>query len=82
MSWTVFIESATVRHVITLDDEQEHQVSAWDDDSYPFDSVPTCDCPCRPRREYKDNICIFTHSSFDGREGLEWASEILSPTSG
>jgi hypothetical protein len=75
--WTVFIESGKVRHVLPLDDAEEHIDSSWEDNSYPFDPVPQCDCPCHPRREYEKDICIFIHSSFDGREGLEWANEIL-----
>jgi len=77
MSWGVFIESAQVRHVIPLDDYGEH-IDASEEKEYPMGPHFECKCPCCPRWEYKDGICIFIHSSFDGREALEWANEILS----
>jgi hypothetical protein len=74
--WTVFIESQEVRHVIPLDDAGEHLDSSHDED-LPFGPCPACSCPCRPKRTFEGPVTIFIHSSFDGREGLEWANEIL-----
>jgi hypothetical protein len=37
------------------------------------------DCPCRPRLEPVHSIVIVVHNSFDGREAVEWANDILKP---
>jgi len=79
MAWTVFIESSNIRHVIPLDDEHEHEdVSYWFADKN-LDQFPECHCKCCPKREYNvdKDTWLFIHSSFDGREALEWANEIL-----
>lgn len=34
-------------------------------------------CPCSPYRKTVENCTIIVHNSFDGREGLEMAKEIL-----
>lgn len=37
-------------------------------------------CPCNPRLEYREDEegkLVIVHNSFDGREGVEWAEEIL-----
>jgi hypothetical protein len=76
MSWETYIESERVRHVIPLDDPPGHDdTSHWEE--WPFGPAAVCDCACHPRREYQGDVCIFIHSSFDGREALEWAQEIL-----
>lgn len=76
MAWKVFIESPEVRHVIPLDDAGSHlEVSR--DKELPFGTEPVCDCSCAPRWEDKDGVRIFIHNSFDGREGLEWAMDLL-----
>lgn len=38
-----------------------------------------CPCPCKPRVEVaNDGITpVIIHNSFDGREAVEWAKEIL-----
>lgn len=37
-----------------------------------------CECKCNPRIErQKNGAVIVVHNSFDGREGVEWANEIL-----
>jgi len=35
-------------------------------------------CSCKPRLEVENGIDIYIHNSFDGREGLENALEILN----
>ena len=35
-------------------------------------------CHCLPRVEYESGSMIIVHSSFDGREGVEWTNEILN----
>lgn len=76
MSWEVYIESQTVRHVVPLDDEEPHFRYSREED-LPFGPFPRCDCHCHPRWEREGDVIIFIHSSFDGREALEWAKEIL-----
>lgn len=35
-------------------------------------------CFCNPRVEYINGNMIIIHNAFDGREGIEWAKEILN----
>lgn len=35
------------------------------------------DCPCGTRVEIENGHPIIIHGSFDGREGVEWAKELL-----
>lgn len=39
---------------------------------------PYCPCKCEPEIEVCGDAIIFIHNSFDGREGVEWANEILN----
>lgn len=41
--------------------------------------LPICRCNCKPKVEYTANprSWIITHNSFDGREGVEWVTEML-----
>lgn len=34
-------------------------------------------CHCNPKIKYESGNTIIIHNSFDGREGVEWANEIL-----
>lgn len=34
-------------------------------------------CECKPIVEHEGGNIIVIHNSFDGREGVEWANEIL-----
>jgi hypothetical protein len=55
-------------HVYPLDDIEEHDTS---------DNGNTCKCD--PQVIIQDNAeIIVVHNSFDGREGVEWANEILN----
>jgi hypothetical protein len=51
-------------HVYPLDDIEEHCIIGTD-------------CKCNPIIESNAEI-IIVHNSFDGREGVEWANEILN----
>lgn len=44
-----------------------------------FMTTPTlfCKCDCIPRIEKEGEIFLVHHNSFDGREGVEWANEVL-----
>lgn len=60
-------------HVFPQNDEKPHEfTSTLDDGLY-------CPCKCAPIIIEKENgAFIIVHNSFDGREGVEWAAEILS----
>lgn len=51
-------------HVLPVDDLRPHE--------------ETSTCPCGPRVITENGTMICIHNSFDGREGLEWANEILN----
>lgn len=76
--WLAIIETRGLRHVIPLNDLGDHDTHAY----YGRDGLPLCDCHCTPRKEWMSDsdAWVFVHSSFDGREGCEWANEILNKT--
>ena len=51
-------------HIIPLNDIEEHLAFGTG-------------CPCDPQLIYEEEEVIVVHNSFDGREGVEWANEIL-----
>jgi hypothetical protein len=55
-------------HVAPLDDIEEHNLS---------DTGNTCKCNPEVIIQSNSEILVI-HNSFDGREGLEWANEILN----
>jgi hypothetical protein len=40
--------------------------------------LPYCECECRPEHMEVMGGMVIVHHSFDGREGVEWANEILN----
>jgi hypothetical protein len=55
-------------HVSPIDDLEEHDLT---------DTGNTC--KCNPTIIIEDDSdIIVVHNSFDGREGIEWANEILN----
>lgn len=60
-------------HVVPLNDICEHIESCYED--YYF--LPYCPCECEPKINQVDGGFVVVHNSFDGREGVEWANEIL-----
>ena len=54
-------------HIHPLNDIKEHDTS---------DTGNTCHC--EPTVRVAGNEIFVTHNSFDGREGVEWANEILN----
>ena len=53
-------------HVYPLNDLEEHDLDGTQ-------------CKCEPRIIAEPNAeMIVVHNSFDGREGVEWANEILN----
>lgn len=80
--WLVKVESPHSIHVTPLDDEEAH-IEITREEELPFGSWPVCDCRCRPKRLNEgEGRYIFVHNSFDGREGVEWANELLSKKNG
>lgn len=55
-------------HVTPLNDTEEHDLS---------DTGNTCKCNPEVIIE-SDSEIIVVHNAFDGREGVEWANEILN----
>ncbi len=37
-----------------------------------------CECKCGPRLSIENGIILINHNSFDGREGVEWANELIN----
>ena len=54
-------------HIHPLNDIKEHDTS---------DKGNTCHCS--PEVRIAGNEIFVTHNSFDGREGVEWANDILN----
>jgi hypothetical protein len=77
MAWVTKITDRNVVQVIPLNDDGEHTEEVeWE--SLPFDDAPVSKCSCDTRREINSNgMWVLIHQSFDGREGVEWAAEIL-----
>lgn len=61
-NWGVFYFLDDI-HILPNNDEHTHAVDV--------------DCACGPSQEYHHGVLIVTHNSFDGREGVEWANELL-----
>lgn len=62
-----------VWHVYPVEDNQEHALVALE-----LNGAPYCQCKCEPEIKNEGDSFLIIHNSFDGREGIEWANEILS----
>lgn len=51
-------------HVLPINDIKVHEESTT--------------CECEPKVIHENGNMIVVHNSFDGREGVEWANEILN----
>lgn len=70
-------------HIYPLNDLKEHYTESVDAriDGFSNDVPPHCPCLCNPKKDQReDGVWIIIHNSFDGREGLEWANELLNNT--
>ncbi len=73
------ITKENIQHVLPVDDIMPHTEFCI----FPKGGLPFCECMCTPEhQEVGDNDngvtgLIVIHKSFDGREGVEWANEIL-----
>ena len=71
----MIIDPDKVFHIYPIDEECDHIIFL----TYPPIGEPYSECKCHPRLEEAENEHIMViHSSFDGREGLELANEILN----
>ena len=52
-------------HVHPVEDKKEHDTESFT-------------CHCNPEIKTQDGNMIIIHNSYDGREGVEWANEILT----
>jgi hypothetical protein len=73
-NWGVFIDEniSNLIHIYPMNEEHSESIIS---NRLP----PISDCPCSPKVEWneKRHTWIMTHSSFDGREGIEEINEIL-----
>ena len=68
------IEPGKVIHIYPKDEEEQHIIFL----TYPPIGEPYSECKCEPWFKPADNGYILViHASFNGREALEWAQEIL-----
>jgi len=64
-----------VIHIYPIDEENEHVIFL----TYPVLGDPYSECKCEPWFKPAENGCtLVIHASFNGREGLEWANDILN----
>jgi hypothetical protein len=70
------IDPEKVYHIFPLDDLDKHIFQC----EYPVYGTPFCPCKCNPEWKEEDDALLIVHNSFDGREGVEWANEILNST--
>lgn len=69
------IDPESIQHVYPVDDLQEHDLSCHPVLNW---TGALCFCPCNPTYQSEGEGLIVVHNSFDGREGVEWAKEILN----
>lgn len=74
MSYEV-ITTGTLINLIPKDDCDVHS----EETDWSVRDLVTSKCTCGARVNFENGHWVVTHSSFDGREGLEWAAEILQP---
>lgn len=70
------IDPEKVYHISPNNDTHPHKLHCL----YPAIGDVTCSCMCHPRIEEDNGFLFVIHNSFDGREGVEWAKEILDPS--
>lgn len=70
-----------INHVYPVNDENDHLLET----EYDMANQLKCRCACEPKLEfhhiYDGHYITFVtiiHNSFDGREAVEWANEILA----
>jgi hypothetical protein len=68
------INRDNIWHVYPINDEKEHNLNT----EFPVIGEPVCKCECLPIHEKEGEGLVIVHNSFDGREGVEWVSQILN----
>lgn len=69
-----------ILHIVPLNDSSQHyEATSFATEENKWTPYPSSICLCIPIRKYvpETDGWILVHNSFDGREGLEWAAEIL-----
>jgi len=69
-----------IQHVYPVNDTKGHKTFC----NFREKGLPYCPCPCQPNHQElnpdengEPTAMIIVHNSFDGREGVEWANELL-----
>ena len=69
------MEPDKVQHIYPLDEEDQHILFL----TYTKSGQEYSQCSCEPWfRVLPNGNTLVVHSSFNGREGVEWANEILN----
>jgi len=63
-----------IQHIIPINDKKEHSEKVINHLGL---LIPFCKCEPKTIQEYMSDDIIFVHCSFDGREALEEAKQIL-----
>jgi hypothetical protein len=64
-----------VIHIYPKNEEDDHVIFL----TYPVIGEPYSECKCEPWFKPAENgHTLVIHASFNGREGLEWANDILN----
>lgn len=71
MGWKVIDHEGYIE-VYPEDEDVMHDHVVWEKDGEYL-----CDCECKPVPKLENGRLIIVHNSLDGREGVEWANEIL-----
>lgn len=74
-SGQLFNNYKMIQHIIPLNDLYEHSEIIKNHLGL---LIPLCNCEPKVNTEYGTENAIVIHNSFDGREGVEWANEILN----
>jgi hypothetical protein len=73
MSWEVKVNGAVI-HVIQEGDVKPHS----EETEWSVRTLLTSKCSCGTRVEVNEHgSWVIIHSSFNGREGVEWANDLL-----
>lgn len=58
------MEEIPIWHILPVNDSDTH--------------IEMCDCKCKPKIDVLEDRILIIHNSFDGREAVEWANEIIN----
>lgn len=75
--WGVYPTEIGMSHVIPEDDLHEHSTEEGLDICGCWESK----CACNPDKKVLDldlRTWLFVHNSYDGREAVEWANQVLT----